>query len=284
MVRTHHPDSLKEALSIRGMEKVTVLAGGTDLMVRNRSWSGTLPVFERDVLFIGHLEELKKIREKGEFIILGASCTLAQIMHDGRVPEYVKLPLAQMASSAIRNVATIGGNICNASPAGDTLPMLYALNASLQLNSEQGSRIVTIQDFITGPGGTGLQDDEILTEIHIPTACFSHQYYKKAGLRKANAISKVSFFAVANSNHNRIDEVRIALGAVAPTPVRSREGEALLAGLEIEALPERFYDVKACYEQLLSPIDDVRSTEKYRHKAALLILEDFLLNVLRSHA
>jgi CO/xanthine dehydrogenase FAD-binding subunit len=276
MVKTYRPNRLSEALRIREQENVIVLAGGTDLMVRNRSWSGTLPAFQQDVLFIGHLEELKRIRAAGGLIVLGASCTLAQIMHDWRVPEYIKLPLAQMASPAIRNVATIGGNICNASPAGDTLPMLYALNASLQLNTGQGSRIVNIQDFITGPGRTGLQDDEILTEIRIPIADFNRQYYKKAGLRKANAISKVSFFAVADCRHDRIREVRIALGAVAPTPVRSREGEAILAGIETKARLDAFPDLKACYEKLLSPIDDVRSTKKYRHKTALLILEDFL--------
>lgn len=281
MVKAHRPGSLNEALSIRAQEKVTILAGGTDLMVRNRSWSGTLPAFKQAVMFIGHLSELQNIFVERERIKLGASCTLAQIMGDSRVPEYIKLPLGQMASPAIRNMATIGGNICNASPAGDTLPMFYALGASLQLNSKQGSRTIYIDDFIKGPGRTQLQDDEILSEIHIPIASFNQQYYKKVGLRKANAISKVSFFAVASCTNAQIHDLRIALGAVAPTPVRSREGEALLSGLELKALPDVFPNVRACYEKLINPIDDVRSSKMYRYRAALLILEDFLLKVLK---
>lgn len=283
MVSVYRPGSLSEALTIRSQEMVNVLAGGTDLMVRNRSWSGTLPAFKQGVLFIGHLEELKNISVAKEHITIGASCTLAQILSDSRIPEYVKLPLMQMASPAIRNVATIGGNICNASPAGDTLPMLYALEASVQLVSRQAARIVGIEDFILGPGSIQLREDEILGQIYIPVATFNTWYYKKAGSRKANAISKVSFFAVANGYNSRILDLRIALGAVAPTPVRSREGEERLTGLELATLPDILPEIMNCYEKLLSPIDDIRSSRSYRHRAALLILESFLVHELTGY-
>ncbi len=282
MVDAFRPADLDECLEILSKQQLTVLAGGTDLMSRNRVWSGALPAFKRPVLFIGHLEELKNSHIDEDYITIGSACTLAQILRNKEIPDFVKLPLPQMASPAIRSVATMGGNICNASPAGDTLPMLFALDAQVVTRSQKASREIPIAEFITGPGKTSIHRDEILIEIKIPKRVLNRCYFKKVGVRRANAISKASFYAAALFEEGRIQELRMAFGAVSPVPVRSRKAEALLAGLEVEQVAGVMHDVKKHYQQLIDPIDDIRSTSRYRRKTSLLILENFLMKELIS--
>jgi CO/xanthine dehydrogenase FAD-binding subunit len=266
-----------EALEIRdGGEDSILLAGGTDLMVQHRRGSGVLPDLPEKTMFIGHLSELQEVSVEGEGISIGAACTLARLLGEPNLPDYIKVPLAQMASPAVRNVATIGGNICNSSPAGDTLPMLYALEARLLIQSRRASHSMAVEDFITAPGQNRLQPNEILTQVQIPAAVFDNYYYRKIGARKANAVSKLSFFALSRREGQQIQELRIALGAVAPTVIRSREGESLLAGLNPEEIIPVLPEVWACYQSLIRPIDDVRSSREYRRRVALALLENYL--------
>ncbi|KUG02462.1 xanthine dehydrogenase, fad binding subunit [hydrocarbon metagenome] len=280
MVKAYRPLSLTEALEIRESGDTVLLAGGSDLMVQNRRGSGIIPDLGGAVVFIAHLPELQGIFVAEDSIKIGAACTLAGLLQEPDMPEYVKAPLAQMASPAIRNTATIGGNICNSSPAGDTLPMLYALEARLLIQSSKHSYMVRVEDFITGPGQNLLQTDEILVQVQIPNRIYDGYYYKKVGARKANAISKLSFFAVSRQEDNRIQELRIALGSVAPTVVRSREAESLLAGLAWGEIAQVLPEVQAYYEDLIQPIDDVRSSQEYRHRVALGLLRNYLLTQL----
>lgn len=280
MANACRPVSLEEALALRNREATTVFAGGSDLMVRYRQWSGVVPDFPGTVLFIGHLPEIRRIGREKDIWKIGAACTIAQILEDRGIPDHIKLPLLSMASPSMRNVATLGGNICNASPAGDTLPMLYALDAKLTLRSMDNTRTVAIADFITGPGKNILAADEILTEITIPPGDWPRAYYKKAGARKANSISKVTFYAVARFHGDRIADIRMAIGAAAPTVVRNREAEALLHNRDKSRVPALLETVTDHYAASLRPIDDLRSTEKYRRKTALRIMEHFLLREL----
>ena len=135
------------------------------------------------------------------------------------------MPLNEMASPAIRNIATIGGNVCNASPAADTLPMLYALDASVCLQSAAGVEIVPVQDFILGPGRTKLDNNQILTEIRIPVRYNWTCTYKKLGMRRANSLSKLSFYAITLHTDDHLQDIRIAYGAIAPTVIRCQEAE-----------------------------------------------------------
>lgn len=278
MVNGYRPNSLKEALEIRRSKKVIVFAGGTDLMVKRKNWAGLSPKFEEDVLFIGHLEELRIIKLEKNHLIIGASSRLIEIIECKMVPDYVKNILINMASPAIRNIATIGGNICNASPAADTLPVLYAMNAKLIVKNIDEEREINIEDFIYEPGRNSLKDDELLKEIIIPIDRFNVVFYKKVGTRKANSLSKASFIGLANINNKKIEDIRIAFGAVSKVVVRDKKIEQKLKGLEQITIKNNFINIREMYSNLIKPIDDQRSSKEYRKEVSLKLLEKFLLN------
>jgi CO/xanthine dehydrogenase FAD-binding subunit len=187
-----------------------------------------------------------------------------------------------MGGPALRTVATLGGNICNASPAADTLPFLYAFEATMRLASATGERDVPIVDFIRGPGKTTLRADEILTAIIVPGWQPAHALWRKVGTRRANALTKLSIAAFADlAGPDR--RVRFALGAVAPTVVRLPGVETLLqnpgaggtnaaASLADEAAERTRAAVR--------PIDDQRSTAEYRREVAAGLVADFVRQVL----
>jgi len=268
--------SLRHALEIRGSEKVITFAGGTDLMVRKKSWPGTLPAFDLPVLLIGGLSELMGCSVENGLVRIGAAEKLAAVAENTGLPEILRLAVRQMAAPGIRNMGTIGGNIINASPAGDTLPALYALNTTLTLLSLSGTREVPIRQFIKGPGRTELHDDELLTAVNIPAGDFKRVYYRKIGTRKADALSKVSFAGLANLKEGKIADMRIAIGAVAPAVVRSEEAESLLIGRDIEDVPGLLPEVIGFYLKLIRPIDDQRSNAAYRKEVSLRLIKDFI--------
>ena len=269
MAGTFQPINLKEALEFLHSQHALVLAGGTDFMLKR----ARLTREDRPVLCVGHLEELRQIKISGQELRIGAACTLTQLLQSPLLPEYLKRPIAGMASPAIRNIATIGGNICNASPAGDALPMLYVLDAVLCLQSASGKEELPIQDFILSPAKTCLGGNRLLGEIRVPLEQDWRCVYQKVGLRRANSLSKLSFYALARGRPERLEDVRIAFGAVAPTVVRSREAElGILAGTGINDLQQ----AKERYDRLIQPIDDARSNRGYRRAVSLRLLEHFL--------
>lgn len=261
MVRAYRPENLDEALALLGSRDMAVMAGGTDLMVKYRARAGTLPSLKKDVLLVGHLDELKVISLQGGLLWIGAATSMEDILRSGDIPEYVKGPIRQIGSPAIRNLGTLGGNICNASPAGDTLTMLYALDAMLEIASAGTSRICRIDEFVAGPGRNMLAAGEIVKFVIIPLGAFNRYFYRKAGQRRANAIAKVSFYGLADVVDRKPRDVRMALGAVAPVVVRSRSAEELLCvGASARAREELLCSVV--------PIDDVRSNKDYRRAVA----------------
>ncbi len=276
MVDFYIPGTLDEALEIRADKKTIVFAGGTDLMVRARVWFGVPSKFDLPVLYIGKLEELKGVSVDGRSIRIGAGTRLSDIAANPDVPEPLRVAVLSMAAPAIRNMGTIGGNICNASPAGDTLPVLYAFDAVLELRSLKGTRELPIRDFITGPGKTALRGDEILTAITFDTPEFDVYEYRKVGTRKANALSKLSFFGLLAFDGNTVADFRAAFGAVAPTVVRQRFIEQKLVGLRREEAHEVIGDVVESYADFINPIDDQRSTAFYRKQVSLRLLRHFL--------
>jgi xanthine dehydrogenase FAD-binding subunit len=276
MLRTYRPEAYEDALLLRREMRAIPLAGGTDLMVERRRWSGLSPRFDMPVLFIGHVRDLKMIRHTGDTLRIGAACTLSDLLESEGVPCILKKAVAEMASHAIRNVATIGGNVCNASPAGDTLPPLYSLNADLVLDSLTGQRTIPISKFIRGPGLTALRDDELLREIVVREGHYDVNYYRKVGMRKAVSLSKVSFVGLVKRTEGEIEDIRISFGAVAPTVVRSQVLEDRLLGCDETELVHNLPGVLDGYAQLLEPIDDQRSTAHYRKTIALGLLEHFL--------
>jgi len=282
MVDGYRPANLAQALRIRAEHECLPLAGGTDLMVQHARGSGVRPGFHQPLLFLAHLTELRRIVPDGQTLRIGAAVTLTELLHCDQVAPVLRDIVLQMASPPTRNLATIGGNIGNASPAGDTLPYLYALNADLIVQSIAGIRQVPVADFITGPRQTTLQRHELITEIIIPRQSFTLSYYKKVGQRRGMSLTKASFLGLATIADKRITDLRIAFGSVAPTVVRSLPAEALLIGKPVADTARRISGVVRRYESLIQPIDDARSTARYRRQVCLNLLTGFshqLMNI-----
>ncbi len=282
------PNNLAEALSIRSVCRCTVFAGGTDLMVRYRSPAGLPAGITGPVLYIGHLPELGRIEKTpaadvsaavvtgsvgaDSWLSIGSCVTLGEIAANPSVPAPLRESVRLMAGPGIRNTGTIGGNICNASPAGDTLPFLYAVDAVLVLSSASGDRSLPIDTFIAGPGKTILRPDEILTRILIPSLTIEFHRYRKVGTRKANALSKTSFMGLSLKG----GDIRIAFGACAPRIVRNHDAEEYLMGMKTGNCHDADRAVRMLYGPLLVPIDDQRSTAAYRKETALRLASAFI--------
>lgn len=279
MVEAYRPETLNDALDILSKESCTILAGGTDLMVQRSRGSSVLPSFEKPVLFISHLKELKRLYKEKDGIHIGAGAILSDIMKSDIVPDILREMIGKMASPPTRNMASIGGNICNASPAGDTLPYLYAMDADVVLKRLKGERKISISDFINGPKKTVLENNEIMTEIIIPEKEFQINSYTRLGQRKGMSLTKVSFLGMADIENNKIIDIRIALGSVAPKIVRSNEIEHDIIGKNISDINAQCEDITARYMPLITPIDDARSSAAYRKKVCMRLINNFLENL-----
>lgn len=275
MVNHYLPSSLDEALTLLHEQDLEIIAGGTDLMVQRRTWANTPPQFDH-TMNIMHLKELKDIQVEGDEMHIGATVNLTDVYHHPQTPEVLKKAIYDIASPALRNVATIAGNIGNASPAGDTLPILYALHARVVLQSLHNTRIVPVEEVITGPRTTTIQPNELITKIILPLQPFTVHHFVKVGGRKADAISKVSFTGVASIEDNVIKDLRICFGAVAPVMVKSRTLEQSLIGRTTQDLQNQLPSIIESYDALIRPIDDQRSNKTYRKVVARNLLKDFL--------
>jgi CO/xanthine dehydrogenase FAD-binding subunit len=272
------PASLHEALALIGNEPGVwkPFAGGTDLMVLLEA--GKLP--HRNYVNIWPLRELRGINVTDQHVTLGALTTYTEVQADPVLRREFPM-LCQAASEtgglAIQNRGTLGGNIVNASPAADSPPALIAYDAELELVSNTGSRWIPYDGFHRGYKQMDMRPDELLTHIRLPrTTSELRHYYRKVGTRKAQAISKVCFAAVAGLRDGRVMDSRIVLGSVAPIVLRCKETENIIRGKELDA-----NTVKLARETLMreiAPIDDVRSTASYRLRVAANLLVDFLVS------
>ena len=281
------PTSLIDALTILKREHALPFAGGTDLMVQRRRYGGVHPRFDRPVLFLDAVGEITTVHDgapgalggESRELWIGAACPVAVVMKHDAVPAILKRSIELLAAPGLRNRATFGGNIANASPAGDSLPPLYALGARLVVESisDDGprQRVVPIGDFIQGPRKTTLGPDEIITFVVIPRHDYSRWYYRKVGTRAANALTKVAFAGVADRDAaGRVTRFACAFGAVAPTVVRVPEIEADVVGHAASGLDAGA--IAARYSPYIRPIDDQRSTASYRAHTALALCADFV--------
>jgi CO/xanthine dehydrogenase FAD-binding subunit len=271
----YRPETLEEALQLRSRERVVPMAGATDLYVRHRRGNGLPPSFDYPILSLGHLAELRAIEVGDDRIVIGAAAPYTDVLLEPAVPDVLRASIREIAAPALRNVGTIGGNICNASPAADAVAPLYALGARCRLRSAAGNRELPIEELITGPGRTTLADDELLTAVVVPRTHGAVWLYRKVGTRRANALSKLSIAAWASVNRERVSGVGIALGAVAPTVVRRRDIETRMLGRRAE-LSARRDEILAAYRESVSPIDDQRSSADYRREVAVNLVRQFL--------
>lgn len=274
--RLSSPANLAEALDLLSQDHGAwrPFAGGTDLMVLLEA--GKLP--HKNYVNIWNLKELRGIEVAEDHITLGALTTYTEI-HEHPILRAEFPMLCQAAREtggiAIQNRGTLGGNIVNASPAADSPPALLAYDAELELISKSGARRVEYSKFHLGYKQMDIRFEELLRAIRLPRIKqpLSH-YYRKVGTRRAQAISKVCFAGVAKIDDGRLTHIRIALGSVAPIPLRCRQTEVALVN---EKLGERL--IKSGIDSLaaeISPIDDIRSTRDYRLRVSQNLLEDFL--------
>ena len=267
------PRSLAEAYQLLAERPHRPVAGGTDLLVQITGELGDPP--ER-VLDIWHLDELRGIRMESNALVLGALTTYAEIRRSPLVAEFLPAlgeAAATIGAAQIQNRGTIGGNVMNASPAGDTLPLLLATDAQLIAGTAAGERWIPVREFWPGYRQTALEPTELLLRISIPLADGRQLRYRKVGTRRAQAISKV-VMALAWQADDGADaawrNVHLALGSVAATPVRAPATEAVLEGvMPTEAIADRAASTLAGE---INPIDDVRSSADYRRAVAARVL------------
>lgn len=275
MVTHFLPTSKQEAIHILQEHKVDIIAGGTDLMVQRRTWANTPPTFEY-TMNIMHIKELQDINVQENELYIGSTVSLTDVYHHPSTPELMRLAIEDIASPALRNLATIAGNIGNASPAGDTLPILYALNARVVCESSSGLREVPIEEVITGPRQTTIKQHELITKVILPLESFTINSFVKVGGRKADAISKVSFTGAARIEEHTIKDIRICFGAVAPVVIRNKTIEQQLVGVNTCDIKQKIEDIVKQYQNEIRPIDDQRSNKEYRKVVAINLLKDFL--------
>jgi CO/xanthine dehydrogenase FAD-binding subunit len=261
--RLLEPRSLADALKmLRDEGPLTPMAGCTDLYVSLNF--GTL----RDTGFLNlwKLDALRKIGIRGRRLSIGALATYTDLIRSPVVSRRLPMLVAasrEVGGAQIQNRGTLGGNVANGSPAGDTLPVLAAAEATIDLQSAAATRLVPFADFYTGYRKTVARSDELIVAFEIEPIR-GRQWFRKVGTRAAQAISKVVMAGVDG------DDPRLALGSVAPTVIRLQKTEAVLAARGSVA------DARNALLSEITPIDDVRSTAEYRRRVAVNLLARFM--------
>jgi CO/xanthine dehydrogenase FAD-binding subunit len=252
------------------------IAGGTDLMVLFNA--GKLSY--RNLVSIGSIPELRAIESDQSSVFIGAAATYTQV----RASEILQreFPLLVKAASwtgglANQNRGTLGGNIANASPAADSAPPLLVFDAEVELQSQLGVRWIPYRDFHTGYKRMMMQSNELISRIRLPRRRWMSQYSRKVGARKAQAIAKVCIAAAATLEDGRMHDIRMALGSVAPIPLRCLRTEECLRGQALSR--ETFEHARETLRSEIQPISDVRSTSDYRLQVAQNLLQEFLLGL-----
>jgi CO/xanthine dehydrogenase FAD-binding subunit len=270
------PASLQAAVSLLAADPGGWLpiAGGTDVMVQYAA--GKLPA--RRLVSIWNLPELRRIEALPDEIQIGAGCTYTDLReHEPVQREFSLLARAAAWTGGIanQNRGTLGGNIVNASPAADSLPALLVYEAELILVSVRGERRVPYKSFHTGYKKTKLASDELIRTICLTRRFSGHlAHARKVGARNAQAISKVCIAALGRCTAGAVEDIRIAMGSVAPVPIRLTETERLVTGKQIEASLVALARKTAMAE--IQPIDDIRSTAKYRSAVMGNLVAEFL--------
>ncbi|RLD41992.1 MAG: xanthine dehydrogenase family protein subunit M [Bacteroidetes bacterium] len=279
MIKSCVPKTLSEALDLLNKENYLLVAGGTDLLVQHHNLK-TLPIdFKKSVMYIGNIKELQGITEDENYIYIGSGEPLQRILDYPSIPTLLKDTIKEMASPAIRHTGTIGGNIANASPAGDTLVPLYLMNALLEIKSIDGTRKVDIKNFIKGVRKIDLKENELITKIILDKIDFTKAIFKKVGSRKSDTISKLSFAGAVTIKNNIVIDLRFAFGAVNVTVVRRPEIECQYINLKLKKVKASINKIVKQYEPFIKPIDDQRSSKEYRKEVSLNLLRDFIENI-----
>lgn len=279
----HRPKDLAAALTMIQAFKDTgkIIAGGTDLLPAFRR--GTAASGFDHLVDVGSVNELNYIKKEEDEIRIGALTRLAAIEESELVRKYAPClveAVGQMGSLQIRHQGTIGGNLCNASPAADTAPPLLILGAKVLLKSEGRQRVVFLDRFFWGPGKTILDPGELMTEIQIPIPEAEGRFgHAKLGRRNAFTLSIVSVAVWAKVEKDIFQGIRIALGAVAPVPLRAWQTEEFLIGKQ--AIAENIHAGMERIIREIQPISDVRASADYRRDMSSVLTKRALLSCLK---
>lgn len=264
----HRPRTIEEALSILAdrLEEVILIAGGTDLMVALNARI----LNHQEFLDLWPINELRGIEDQGDSLRIGALTTYSQLIYSPLVRRHAPALVAAsltIGAVQIQNRGTIGGNIANGSPAGDSLPVLSAGEAEIEIRSIHGLRHVSFNRFYTGYRTNLLEPGEMITAIRLPKLGEDERStFLKVGTRRAQAISKVMLGANWRIRHGVIETISLSYGSVAPTVIRAQHAEAFLTGKRLT--PELPAQAIESLNQDLSPISDLRSTADYRRRVA----------------
>ncbi len=267
------PKTLNEALNLLEKYKdksARILAGGTDLLVKMK----TIDLKTNYLINIKNIPELNFI-DTADGLKMGAAVSLSHIERIGKVKErYPALyeGIKSMAAIALRNMGTIAGNICNASPAADTVPPLIAYSAEVKLVSKRGERTVLVEDFVIGVGKTVIEADEIITQVNIPEIKKNTgSAFSKKGRVKAD-IAKINLAVYLEREGSICKDCKIVLGSVAVKVIRAKEAEELLKGQTVSV--SLIYKIAKKASEEINPIDDIRSSVEYRTEIARVMMED----------
>lgn len=272
MRQVYLANSLEEVWEVLAKEPGTaVYAGGTDLLVKMRANEVDPP----SLVCLERIRELKGVRDDGEEVFIGAGTAHSSLLANSIIREYLPVlakGLSVLGSPPIRHMGTIGGNIVTASPAGDTLPPLYALRAEVLIRTSNRSRRLELKDFILGPGTVDLKPGEILAGVMVPKQPrFNVHHYEKVGRRKAQVCAVASIAALLDvSDDGVVRDARFAWGSVGPTVVVAPEVERLMIGKTLSL--ENLEGAENLVETAVSPIDDIRASSDYRRKVAGALL------------
>ena len=272
------PTSLESVLTqlAEAPGRYTPMAGGTELMVAFNA--GRLTA--RSLISIQHLRELRFIRVDDDTIHIGAGSTFTDIRQSETITR--ELPLLARAASwtgslANQNRATLGGNLCNASPAADSPPVLLAYDATVTCMSTAGARDIPYSEFHLGYKRTALRPEELLYSVSVRRVFAGwRSYIRKVGTRQAQAISKVALAGVAQVDGDLLQHIRLGAASLADRPLRLLLTEGRLNGSSLSSLEETVRFGRATLFSEAKPIDDIRSTARYRSNVAANLLEEFL--------
>jgi CO/xanthine dehydrogenase FAD-binding subunit len=277
------PKTVSEALGMLAEDEAMPVAGGTNVLVDLRAGKHQ----PRALVDIARLPGLRGIQRANGHLVIGGGTTISDLLNDPLIAEHapaLKEAAAVFANPLIRNRATVGGNLADASPAADTAPPLLALDAEVELASQSETRRMPLADFLVGVRQTLRRHDELLVAVRFPVPpAGSANHFQKVGLRKADAISVLSAaVAVTCDAAGRCTAARIALGALAPRPLRATAAESLLVGQRLT--PAAIAEAARLAGEAARPIDDIRGSAGYRRQVTEVIVRRLLDKVLITEA
>ena len=269
--RFFRPTELKELLDFKAREgsRARILDGGSNVLVYINEGSiagGTL-------VDVKSLDAIKGIAERDGKLEIGAGELIADIIDSELIRKkapFLREALQKFANPLVRNMATLAGNIADSSPIGDTIPPLLVLEAEVVLASAGAERVIALEEFFTGPGQNVLTEQEIICKVRFPLPAKGKGGHIKLGLRRGTSCSVASVAVWLVADKNTVKDIRIALGGVAPTPIRARKTEDAFRGQSLDW--ERIAELSRRVTEEVSPITDVRGSAEYRKQVSAGLL------------